>query len=170
MRITFFVSEAARLTGFPSAVMLNHLEQTGVFRRELYEAPHHGKRRKYTVRDLIILKSINKMFELGARPKRIMEAIKTFEKIVELPDDTDGLLHFSRMSAFFIITQEKVIFCENAESLVDLASGGQLAFSFMIGTRQSIAPLAGAVVEFAQAIKRGKPRGILRRIASAHAL
>ena len=102
----FYISEAARLAGFNGPLMINHLERTEVFSRQLNTEKHHGKRRRYTFRDIVVLRAINRLLKLGARPKRIVEAIRYFEKMAEIPSDIDSLLAFSNKSSLFIVSEK----------------------------------------------------------------
>jgi DNA-binding transcriptional MerR regulator len=152
----FYASEVARLAGFQTVVMLNYLEQSGTFVSELKGKPHHGKWRRYTYRDLVVLRAINKLLEMGARPKRIQQAIETFVNLADLPKDADALATFARKSALFVVTKESVLYCE-PEGLVDLGHKGQLAFSFLIDTAQSLNPVATAVARYSTALQ-SRPR------------
>src|SRR5688572_6337120 len=62
--------EAAHVAGF-TVQMLDYLEREGVFEREqarteaLAKARHHGTRRRYDFRDLIVLRAISGLLEKG---------------------------------------------------------------------------------------------------------
>lgn len=171
MLVDFTASEVARLAGFKTVLMLNYLERSGTFEREGGATPHHGKWRRYSFRDLVILCAINRLLLLGARPKRIQEAMRTFCAIKNLPDDAASLAEFARKSSLFVVTPSEVLFCD-CDALVELSRAGQLAFSFMLDNRVVLGPVATAVAEYADAAakngrNRAKLEGILRRVSAA---
>jgi hypothetical protein len=160
----FYAREVARIAGFQTVVMLNYLEQSGTFVRELRKGAHHGKRRLYTYRDLVILRAIRKLLEMGARPKRIQQAMETFVGIADLPVDADALAIFARKSAMFVVTRESVLYCE-PEGLVDLGHKGQLAFSFLIDTARSLDPVVTVIARYSAAVeKQPRNKALLERI------
>jgi DNA-binding transcriptional MerR regulator len=144
--------------------MLNYLEQSKTFIRELQGEPRHGKWRQYTYRDLVVLRAINRLLEMGARPKRIQQAIETFMTLADLPKDADALAAFARKSAMFVVTKKSVFYCE-PEGLVDLGNKGQLAFSFLIDTARSLDPVAMAVAKYSAALEtRPRNRASLEQV------
>lgn len=165
MLTTFYAREVARLAGFETVIMLNYLERSGTFVREHADQPHHGKKRLYTYRDLVVLRAINRLLVMGARPKRIQEAIETFVRIAELPEDADSLAEFARRSALFVVTRDSVIYCE-PEGLVELGRSGQLAFSFLIDSAKSLEGVAAAVVRYTAAVKQydRRDKSVLERV------
>jgi hypothetical protein len=138
--------------------MLNHLEREEIFVPEKNKLGHHGKHREYTFRDLIILRAINRLLCLGARPKRIKDSIATFAGVCPSAEGSDKLLEFANSSCLFVVTNSEVIFCESPEKLVDLAKGGQLAFSFMVDNGHEIAPAVRAGVSYLEQIRNGAVR------------
>lgn len=163
----FTAREVAGLAGFNTSLMLNYLERAGIFEREHCTGPHQGKRRLYSYRDLVILRAINRLLLLGARPKRIEEAMRTFRQIENLPHDAKSLEEFARKSSLFVVTADRVIFCD-CDGLVELSRDGQLAFSFMVDNHAALAPVVGAVAEYAAMAERGRRNsgaldGVLKR-------
>jgi DNA-binding transcriptional MerR regulator len=153
----FTAQEVARLAGFNTVLMLNYLERTATFEREHRGRAHQGKRRLYSFRDLVVLRAINRLLLLGARPKRIEDAMRTFRRIEDLPHDADSLAEFARRSSLFVVTADEVVFCD-CEQLVELSRNGQLAFSFMVDNRQVLAPVVEATARYIRAIDAGRPR------------
>lgn len=152
----FTAREVAGLAGFKTALMLNYLERSKVFQREYHAGPHQGKQRLYSYRDLVILRAINRLLLLGARPKRIEDAMRTFRQIEDLPHDAESLAEFARKSSLFVVTADQVLFCD-CDALVELSRGGQLAFSFMVDNHTVLAPVVGAVTEYAK-VAEGRRR------------
>ena len=154
----FSAAEASRLAGFEKPWMMNHLEREGTFVPERKRDRHHGKHRCYTFRDIVVLRAINRLLKLGARPKRIRDSIETFERVFPSNEDRDELLVFARSSCFFAVTEKQVLFCKDDGELLDLAKGGQLAFSFMLDSRQ-IGPAIEAAVFYLEEVEKGRQRG-----------
>lgn len=157
---SFKASEAARLAGFSSPLMLNYLERSNVFQPENTRPKHHGKPRSYSYRDIVVLRAINRLLELGARPKRIQQALQKFGEIKNIPCNANTLVEFARASAFFVVTQDDVIYCENEEQLISLTQSGQMAFSFMVSSRASFSEMAATIVKYQQTLGKGRPRNI----------
>jgi len=84
--------------------------------------------------------------------------MRTFRRLEDLPHDADSLAEFARRSSLFVVTSERVLFCDGDQQLVELSRSGQLAFSFMIDNRQALAPVVDAATRYAQALDRGRPR------------
>lgn len=156
----FKASEAARLAGFSSPLMLNYLERSEVFERENVRQKHHGKARAYTYRDIVILRAINRLLELGARPKRIQQALKKFNEIQGLPIDSNSLMKFAKASSFFVVTQEDVIYCRSEKELISLSKSGQLAFSFMVSGGSSFHEMAKTAIKYSTLLAQGRPRNM----------
>lgn len=157
--MSFTAREASRLAGFEKPWMLNHLEREEIFLPEKAKIGTHGKHRAYSFRDLIVLRSINRLLSLGARPKRIRDSIRTFLCVCDVPEEVDGLLAFANSSSLFVVTGDKVFFCKSPKELFDLAKGGQLAFSFMIDSAHEIAPTVRAGLSYLTQVLNGAQRG-----------
>jgi len=154
----FTAREASRLAGFEKPWMLNHLEREEIFTPERRARGQQGKHRAYTFRDVVILRAINRLLKLGARPRRIRESIQTFSKVCPSSSGDDDLLRFARSASLFVVTEAKVIFCEAPGKLVDLAARGQLAFSFMVDTAREIGPSIEAGLSYLRQVRQGAPR------------
>jgi len=166
----FSAQEIARLAGFKSTLMLNYLERSGTFVPDKHRDPHHGKHRLYTFRDLVVLRCINQLLTMGARPKRIAAAIATFKKIRKLPKNADMLLEFSKKSTMLVVSKERVFLCEMHE-IIDLNRNGQLQMAFMLDVAHSMKPVALAAKEYEERISdRGPHKEALDRIASKNGL
>lgn len=139
--------------------MLNHLEREQIFVPEKSKLGTHGKHRSYTFRDVVILRAINRLLKLGARPKRIKDSISTFVSVFDIGEESDGLLKFANSSCLFVVTGDRVIYCASPNELVDLAKGGQLAFSFMVDSAHEIAPAVRAGLYYLEQVRSGAVRG-----------
>ncbi|MHA7820621.1 MAG: MerR family transcriptional regulator [Erythrobacter sp.] len=164
--------EVSRLAGFEKPWMLNHLEREEIFAPEVARSTHHGKHRQYTFQDLVVLRAINRMLELGARPKRIKTAIETFkEACPQVTGDTSLLgyqVKFASESGHFVVTQSEVLYCRD-DQIIDLLKSGQLAFSFMINNRETMLPSLQAAAEVVQLSQVERRRGdLLHSIAERY--
>jgi DNA-binding transcriptional MerR regulator len=154
--------------------MLNHLEREDIFIPEVSRGKHHGKHRNYTFRDLVVLRAINRMLELGVRPKRIKTAIETFAKACpEVIGDVTmegAQLKFAQQSGHFVVTPSEVLYC-TGEEIVGLLTGGQLAFSFMVDATATTLPCLRAASEItALSDRQRRQPGAVELIASKHAI
>src|SRR4051812_16733901 len=75
MNGNFTAGEASRLAGFEKPWMLGHLEREGIFVREHATDRRPGRAKKYTFADIVVLRAINRMLVLGARPARIKKVV-----------------------------------------------------------------------------------------------
>lgn len=155
----FSASEVSRLAGFEKPWMLNHLEREAIFVPDRLRARLHGKHRRYSFRDIVVLRAINRLLKLGARPKRIKDSIETFQKVCPPASGDDALLAFAKESCFFVVTEKEVLFCKDPDALLDLAKKGQLAFSFMVDSNREIGPAIEAGVYYLDQVQRGSSRG-----------
>ena len=165
--------ELSWLAGFKTTVMLNYLERSGIFLPESERTPHHGKKRQYSFRDLVVLRSIKRLLDMGVRPKRISQAIQTFHHIEQLPDNVDSLLEFSQKSAHFVVSGDHVLYCETPQSIVDLTKGGQLEMAFILdipGTLGGVARAAKAYKSARDIRQSAHKATVLERISKEHDL
>lgn len=172
MQRGYTAAEVSRLAGFETQMMLNYLERVGIFEPEIARQPHHGKKRQYTFRDLIVLRAINRLLVMGARPKRISEAIKTFQKIEQLPNDIDSLMEFSRKSSMFIVNKDSVLYCDTPEAIVDLTKGGQLELAFVLDIPMTLSGVAKTAKDYNDRRPSGHTpkRSILERLSKQHGI
>lgn len=162
------------MAGFKKPWMLNHLERTNVFSPEIPKDGRHGIHRAYTFRDLVVLRAINRILELGARPARIRVAIQEFAK--SCPDiigdvSMEGVqVKFAHEVGHFVVNADSVLYCSQ-DQVIDLLSKGQLAFSFMIDGKETTLPSLRAATEVLQldSVRRRGPYA-LEKIAKRHAL
>lgn len=166
--------EVSRLAGFKKPWMLNHLEREEIFIPEHPRERHHGHHRNYTFKDLVVLRAINRLLELGARPKRIKQAMESFSKACpEMIGDVsmDGTqLKFAAASGHFVVTASEVLYCTK-EEVINLLEKGQLAFSFMVDSVATTLPSLKAAAEIINISKqvRRKPNTV-ELIAERHAI
>lgn len=153
-------------------MMLNYLERVELFVPQHPRNTHHGKHREYTYRDLVILRAINRLLEMGARPKRIAGALATFKKIHEIPETSDALLDFCRKSSAFIVGKNEVLYKVGNRSLINLNRNGQMELAFMIDIPGSLVPVANTIKAYldGRSDRGSKDIALLNRIAKENGL
>lgn len=128
---------AAALSGLTSQ-MLDYLEREGVFEREqvrsnvLSRSRHHGTRREYTFRDIVVLKSMSTLLKRGVSVRRIRIALERFSKDEEFKCDRNSIEHLSHPIQYFVTDGTEIYFRKDSDSLVGLLNSGQQAFFFVL--------------------------------------
>jgi DNA-binding transcriptional MerR regulator len=139
----FFCGEVSRLAGFEKPWMLNYLERSEIFVRETATDRRHGKVRKYTFRDIVVLRAIKKMLDVGLRPVRVKEVLQNLATEEGLPNTREAAQLFAKnTNSMFFISKDAVLFAKSDDEILDLTSGRQLSFSFMVSVRSIIEEVA----------------------------
>ena len=122
---------AALLAGLPSVSMIDYLERTGVFIPAKKRPKHRGARRKFTFRDVLVLKMIAVLLRNGASVAALKQALDGLQRLpwkaeeAVLEDRVGPLRHL-------VVSANRVYFARSKEELIDIAAGNQLSFSFII--------------------------------------
>ncbi|WP_338427047.1 MerR family transcriptional regulator [Sphingopyxis kveilinensis] len=122
---------AARLAGLRSVAMIDYLERSGVFFPTRKREKNRGKRRRYTFRDVLVLKTIAVLLSNGASVANLKHALEGLQRIkwnadeTVLEDSAGALRHL-------VVSSQRIYFARSRDELLDLAAGGQLSFSFLI--------------------------------------
>jgi DNA-binding transcriptional MerR regulator len=133
MKTEFTAAEVSRLAGFKKPWMLAHLEREKTFIRESYEDRRHGRARKYTFADLLILRAINRMLELGARPARIRDVIHQISELEGFCSTRKAAKKLAQsLGARLFVTKNEAYLLRDDQEILDLRQAGQLSFGFMI--------------------------------------
>lgn len=151
MTSLFKAGEVSRLAGFAKPWMLNHLEREGIFLRQNGGRGGHGTARGYSFVDLLVLRSINRMLNLGLRPARIKDVINQIKEIdgfLSSRDVVEDLVKSVGVRLF--ITGNKAYLLSSDKTVIDLTSKGQLSFGFMIDLKSTL----GSVVDLARAYEK----------------
>jgi len=149
MKANITAGEVSRLAGFRKPWMLGHLEREGIFVREHCEDRRHGRARKYTFADVVILRSINRMLELGARPARIKQVIAKMGSLSGLSGSQRGALSLvQKAGTCLFVTEKEAYLVTSKQEVLDLTTSGQLAFSFMIDIEQSLRPVIETIAAY----------------------
>lgn len=125
---SYTVKDAMKFCGYKTAYMLDYLYRTGIVRPSKLAAPGRGRRRLYTFRDLVLLRSVHHLLSRGLPVKKLKRAIETMRrKFPKVP--FEGQVGPER----YILTNGSDVYLVNSESgIFDLASEGQMAFLFML--------------------------------------
>jgi DNA-binding transcriptional MerR regulator len=149
MDAVFTAGEASRLAGFAKPWMLVHLEREGIFCREHAGDRRHGRARKYTFADVVILRSINRLLEIGARPARIKKIISGLGQLKGLAGTREQVEALSRgLGTRLFVTDKQALILEDNQTVIDLLSSGQFAFGFMIEFAECVRPVADVITDY----------------------
>lgn len=149
MQPTFSASEASRLAGFEKPWMLVHLEREGIFRREHAGERRHGRARQYTFADVVILRSINRLLQIGARPARIKKIISELGTLSGLDGTRRQVEALSRtLGTRLFVTDKRAFLLNDDEQLTELLRSGQLAFGFMVEFSECVLPVANVIRDY----------------------
>ncbi len=130
-----------RICDFGSVAMLDYLERSGVFIPQNKRKKNRGRKREYTFRDVLVLKTISTLLQNGATVSNLKGALSSLQRIpwkaepAVLEDSQGALRHL-------IVSGGKVYFTRNNEELIDLTSGGQLSFFFILDIDKIYADVA----------------------------
>jgi DNA-binding transcriptional MerR regulator len=127
---------AAYYGGLKTRMMLDYLERAEVFEREEVRTTkrqrrHHGLRRRYTFRDVIVIRAIAALLDKGVSVQRIKAAMLAFSRDDKFSCDRDKVRHGSDVTQYFV-TDGNSIFYARENQLIDIVKGGQGAFSFVV--------------------------------------
>ncbi|TAN58896.1 MAG: MerR family transcriptional regulator [Rhodospirillales bacterium] len=131
---SFTARQAASITGYKTAMMLDYLCRTGIVIPSIQARPGHGNKRRYSFGDLVLLKAVRRLLDTGLKVSRLKKSLDTYRK------------KFNRMKIETVIEKYMVSdgvhvwFEENKEKLFELTDNGQMAFAFdMRQTQKEIA-------------------------------
>jgi hypothetical protein len=121
---------AASVCGFDSVAMLDYLQRTGVFVPAKRKA-RRGKGRRYSFRDLIVLKTIGALLKNGASVAALRHSLQEFQK-KKWSADQATLENDDGPLKYFVASADSIFFAQTKDSLFDLTRDGQMVFSFVI--------------------------------------
>jgi DNA-binding transcriptional MerR regulator len=132
---------AAHYAGLRSRMMLDYLERAGVFEREELRTTvrpyrRHGRWRKYTFRDIVVLRAISTLLDKGVSVQRIKDAMLSFSRDDKFACDLKSLTHSSEPIQYFVTDGNSIYFSRD-NTLLDVVRGGQGAFSFVVDLQQA---------------------------------
>ena len=125
---SYTVSEARRVCDFKTPHMLDYLHRTGIVHPSKSATPGRGRRRLYTFRDLVLLRSVNHLLSRGLPVRKLKLAIhKMREKFPDI--SLDGL---GGAEQYLVTNGTAVYLVEKEGKIIDLTKNGQMAFVFML--------------------------------------
>jgi DNA-binding transcriptional MerR regulator len=146
MKPTFTAGEVSRLAGFAKPWMLTHLEREQIFCREHASDKRHGRARKYTFSDVVILRSINRLLEIGARPARIKKILSQLGEVEGLRGSRKQVEALSmRLGTRLFVTDSDAHILDGDQKVIDLLSSGQFAFGFMVEFKDCVRPVTEVI-------------------------
>ena len=127
---------AAHYAGLRTRMMLDYLERAEVFEREELRDTkrakrRHGRRRKYTYRDVVVLRAIAALLDKGVSVQRIKQAMLAFSRDEKFACDRNKLTHAAEPIQYFVTDGTRIYFSKD-NKLLDVVRGGQGAFSFVV--------------------------------------
>ncbi len=126
----FTVDEVAAVADLPSKDMVTYLERTGVFSSTYTTKTgepwrRKGSWRRYTFRDIILLRVISRLLASGVQVSKLKKAMN------HLREAHPEIACENRMAKYLVTDGEKVYFRNESHQLETLGSG-QYAFAFVI--------------------------------------
>ncbi len=128
--IYFSTKEVTRYAGFKSEQMVHYLHRTGVAIPSGRATPGRGKKRQYTLGDVVVLKAINRLLESGLPVSRLKEGINKIRK------DLKNISPDSAIHRYMITDGKSVYLNESPDYITELNADGQMAFAFIIDIKE----------------------------------
>ncbi len=86
------------------------------------------------------------MLELGARPARIKKVIAKLGELSGLSGSQRAALNVvQKIGTCLFVTEKEAFLVTSKQEILDLATSGQLAFSFMIDIEASLRPVVSTI-------------------------
>jgi DNA-binding transcriptional MerR regulator len=122
---------AARICGFKTTSMLDYLERSGVFVRKRKNEARRGKGRRYTFRDLLILKVMGQLLSNGASVHSMKKALIEFQE-KKWDADRASFSIGDQKIRYLTVSSGELFFTDSHQNLYDMTNGGQMAFGFIL--------------------------------------
>lgn len=157
---TYPAKVAAHYAGLRTRMMLDYLERSNVFEREELRTQadrkrQHGVRRRYSYRDIVVLRAISSLLDKGVSVQRIRKAMLSFSRDEKFHCDRDRLRHGAEAVQYFV-TDGASIFFSKGETLLDMVRGGQGTFSFVVDLSLAAAATAKVIPTEKKRVTRGR--------------
>lgn len=124
-------SKAAIVCGLGTVAMIDYLERTEVFVPKGRRAKRRGKKREYSFRELLVLKSIATLLAAGASVAALKSALRQFQSD-KWSADRASLANGDDILRYVVMSGKDVLYARGQQSLYDLTGGGQMVFNFVI--------------------------------------
>jgi DNA-binding transcriptional MerR regulator len=128
---SFSAKKAARICGFDSVYMIDYLQRSGVFIPSKKRPMGHGKRREYSFKDLVVLKTISTLLKNGASVAVLKKSLLEFQSS-KWDADKASMQFDGAVARYMVASGSKVFFAKSGENLFDLTQSGQMVFSFIV--------------------------------------
>ena len=132
MEITSFeIRDVERLTGLKRA-MIDYLcrSKLVVPSRMGSRGRGRGIRRRYSLGDVILLRTYAKLLKAGVSVKRLKEAHGTWSRHFKTMD------HQTPPARYLVTNGNDILICDEQKILTNLTANGQLAFAFIVDLKQ----------------------------------
>ena len=128
---TFEIRDVERLTGLKRA-MIDYLCRSKVVVPSKMGSRGRGRgiRRRYSLGDVILLRTYAKLLKAGVSVKRLKEAHGTWSRHFKTMD------HQTPPERYLVTNGTRILFSDEKSILTDLNANGQLAFAFIIDLEQ----------------------------------
>lgn len=111
--------------------MIDYLERSEVFVPAKRRTKRRGKKREYTFRELLVLKTIATLLAAGASVAALKSALNQFQTD-KWSADRGSLAHGDEILRYVVISGKNVLYARGQQSLYDLTAGGQMVFNFVV--------------------------------------
>lgn len=111
--------------------MIDYLERSEVFVPAKRREKRRGKRRDYTFRELLVLKTISSLLAAGASVSALKIALKQFQAD-KWTADRECLANGDELLRYVVISGKNVLYARGQHTLFDLTAGGQMVFNFVV--------------------------------------
>lgn len=126
---------AARICGFDSVYMIDYLQRSGIFIPSK-KSPHgRGRRREYSFKDLVVLRTISTLLKNGASVSALKKALVQFQN-EKWEADRASMQFDGEVARYMLAVGDKVLFAKSQDCFFDLTQSGQMVFSFIIDLEQ----------------------------------
>jgi len=126
----FTTGDAAELSGL-KPVMVDYLCREGVLKpSKRKKKDGRGKPRQYSFGDIVILKAIHQLLNHGISVAKLKKSLNALSKQYKNIQADEAL------KKYMVTDGKKIYFREKEDVLIDIYSGGQLAFLFVIDLDQ----------------------------------
>jgi DNA-binding transcriptional MerR regulator len=124
-------AKAAKICGFESVYMIDYLQRSGVYVPSKNRRSGRGRRREYSFKDLVILRTIATLLKNGASVASLKNALVDFQG-AKWEADRASMQFEGSVARYMIAVGGKVLFAKSEDRLYDLTQNGQMVFSFII--------------------------------------
>jgi DNA-binding transcriptional MerR regulator len=124
-------SQAAAICGLGTVAMIDYLERSEVFVPVKRRQKRKGKKRAYSFRELLILKTIATLLKAGASVAALRSALQQFQTD-KWSADRASLANGTDLLRYVVISNKDVLYARGHQSLFDLTRGGQMVFNFVV--------------------------------------